>query len=223
MSSRKSLAVRVNNQENIMRKLLLPLLAVNLASAISVSASMTVTLVPDAPNAEPGQSVNVSVNLSGSEGFTMTAISAVILYDPNVFTYVDPSVVQGAFLTHDWAPLGAAGTPGELRIGAIDWTDFNGEVLAAGNGTLFSFTLLVNAGAPLGPSLLAWGDAGNGPVGLDYGDANFQDVILPSSGATINVVAPVPVPESTTMIAGILLLVPLGASTLRILRKPRTA
>jgi hypothetical protein len=36
-------------------------------------------------------------------------------------------------------------------------------------------------------------------------------------------VAPVPVPEPTTMVAGALLLLPFGASTLRILRKNRAA
>ena len=184
---------------------------------MSVSASMTISLVPDTLNVAPGSTVNVSVDLSGSSGFTMTAMNAVIFYDPAVFTYVDP-VVQGGFLEDDWSPMGAAVNAGTLIVGAIDWTDFSGEQLAAGDGTLFTFTLLANANAPLGPSALTWGDAGAG-IGFDIGDADFQDVLLPSSGASINVGTPVP--EPTTMIAGALLLLPFGASTLRILRKSR--
>ena len=91
---------------------------------IAATAQATfVFLVPDTLNVAPGSTVNVSVNMSvDSPGFDMAAISAAILYDPAVFTYVDP-VVQGAFLQHDWSgglPLGAAANPGELRIGGID-------------------------------------------------------------------------------------------------------
>jgi len=191
---------------------------------IAATAQATfVTLVPDTLNVAPGSTVTVSVNMSDSPGFTMTAISAVILYDPAVFTYVNSSVVQGAFLTHNWDPWDGSPTAGELRIGGIDWTDYNGELLAAGNGTLFTFTLLANANAPLGTSALIWGFAGNTPAGFDYGDADFNDVILPSFGASINVSAVSAVPEPTTMIAGALLLLPFGASTLRVLRKRQTA
>jgi hypothetical protein len=159
--------------------------------ASSAMASIGVSLVPDSSNVAPGSTVNVSVNMSDSPGFIMTAMSEIIFYDPAVFTYVDP-VVQGAFLHDDWSgglPLGAAATPGELRVAAIDWTDFNGELLAAGNGTLFTFTLLVNANATLGPSDLSWGDAsgGSGVDGFDYGDETGYDVVLSSVGASINV------------------------------------
>jgi hypothetical protein len=169
-----------------MKKLITICAVVVMVLAVSLPAlATTVALVPSTLNVAQGSPVTVSVNMSDSPGFTMTAISAVILYDPAVFTYVDP-VAQGAFLTHGWAPMGAAGTPGELRVAAIDWTDYNGELLAAGAGTLFTFTLLANTDAPPGLSALSWGDAGNG-VGFDYGDADFQDIILPSFGASINV------------------------------------
>jgi hypothetical protein len=206
-----------------MKKLQIAIFTISLAAAMSVSASMTVSLVPDTLNVAPGSTVNVSVDLSGSQGFTMAAMSAVIFYDPTVFTYVDPSVVQGTFLKDNWDTMGAAVNAGTLIVGAFDWS--GAENLAAGDGTLFTFTLLVNANAPLGPSALNWGDAsggGGGGVGFDYGDADWNDVVLPSDGASITVSGAVPVPEPTTMIAGALLLLPFGASTLRILRK-RTA
>ena len=46
-----------------------------------------------------------------------------------------------------------------------------------------------------------------------------------TSGTTFTVsqIQLVPIPEPTTMIAGALLLLPFGASTLRMLRKTRTA
>jgi hypothetical protein len=52
----------------------------------------------------------------------------------------------------------------------------------------------------------------------DGTDFDFNDLVVEVSG-----VAPVPVPEPTTMVAGALLLLPFGASTLRILRKNRAA
>jgi hypothetical protein len=82
---------------------------------------------------------------------------------------------------------------------------------------LFKFTLLAKADAPLGSSELTWGyaDGLSGVpevVGFDYGDAGFQDVVLPSSGASINVyvagsepqVGESSVPEPLTM-AGLFL------------------
>ena len=52
----------------------------------------------------------------------------------------------------------------------------------------------------------------------DGTDFDFNDLVVEVSG-----VAPVPVPEPTTMVAGALLLLPFGASTLRIMRKNRAA
>ena len=216
--SEKNKNLKIELEKTQMKKLII-ICAVVSALILAVSspalAEFSVALVPDTLNVTTGSPVTVSVNMSDSPGFTMTAISAVILYDPTVFTYMDP-VVQGAFLNDNWAPMGAASSAGagmmQLRVTAIDWTDFSGEVLAAGNGTLFTFTLQVNAGAPLGPSALSWGDAsgsGNGPVGFCYGDADFQDVVLPSSGASINVT-----PEPATVCL-------LGLGALSLIRKKR--
>jgi len=137
----------------------------------------------------------VSVNMSILSPIIMTAISTRILYDPNVFTYDDASVVvKGNLLTHNWDLLGGTPTTGELRVGGID-LDF-GENLVVGSGTLFTFPLQVKADAPAGPSLLTWGvydGYNNTTAGFDYGDESFVDVILPESalsGVSINVSAP---------------------------------
>ena len=189
-----------------MRNLLIGL-AVLMVFAVSspALASFSVSLVPDTLNIAPGSTVNVSVNMSDSPGFTMTAISAVILYDPAVFTYVDPSVVKGAFLTPAWDLWTGTEIAGQLRVGGMIWDEPFSAQVPAGAGTLFTFTLLANTNAPLGASALNWGDAGNG-VGFDYGDANFQDVLVPSSGASINVnVAPVPIPAAVWLLGSGLL------------------
>ena len=62
-----------------------------------------------------------------------------------------------------------------------------------------------------GEFLLAWEDLTIG----GGAEPDFQDMIVKVNA--------VPVPEPTTMIAGALLLLPFGASTLRILRKNRAA
>ncbi len=63
-----------------------------------------------------------------------------------------------------------------------------------------------------GEYLLGWED-----LALQGGDVDYQDMLVKVDAV------PVPVPEPTTMIAGALLLLPFGASTLRILRKRQMA
>jgi hypothetical protein len=185
-----------------MKKLIAVCAVVTMILAVSspAFASATVALVPSMLNVTPGSTVNVSVNMTNNTGITMTAISAVILYDPAVFTYVDPSVVKGAFLTPEWDLL--AGNPsGQLRVSGIIWDSPFSAQVPAGDGTLFTFTLKANANALLGPSSLTWGDAGNG-VGFDYGDTEWNDVILPSLGASINVDSGNVVPAPAAILLG---------------------
>lgn len=180
------------------------LVSLGVASPV-FAGPISVSLVPSAPNVAPGSTVTVSVNMVVVDpAFRMTAISAVIFYDPTVFTFVGP-VVQGAFLEDDWSgafPMGAAATPGQLRVAAIDWSDFSGEEIAAGGGTLFTFTLLANSVAPAGSSALTWGNAACDSPGLCYGDADFRDVLVPSTGTTIDVQAPVPDQGATLTLLG---------------------
>jgi hypothetical protein len=177
------------------RKLFVILAALMLAVTFmpAVASATYVTLEPSTLNVAPGAPVNVSVNMYESSGFTMTAISEIINYDPAVFTYVDP-VVQGAFLTPVWDLQAAATIPGELRIAS-----FSGGSVPVGDGTLFSFTLLANAGAPLGSSALSWGNGSFLGDGFGYGDTEWNDVLLPSSGASINVSA-VPIPAAVWLL-----------------------
>jgi hypothetical protein len=54
-------------------------------------------------------------------------------------------------------------------------------------------------------------------------DVQFRYGTSAETTITSSSVIPVPVPEAGTVLAGALLLLPIGASTLRILRKSRTA
>jgi hypothetical protein len=176
----------------------------------------TVALVPSMMNVAPGSSVDISVYMAVSDpGITMAAISTNILYDKNVFAFDDMSVVaKGALLTHDWSLFG--GETATLRVGGIDMNpDPWYESIAAGAGTLFTFTLQVKADAPVGLSALTWGvyvGGDNATSGFDYGDKDFVDVILldsEMSGASINIT-----PEPATI--GLL-----GLGALSLLRKRR--
>ena len=73
-------------------------------------------------------------------------------------------------------------------------------------------TFLITGGADVGDYVIAFEDMSV----LDGSDKDYNDFVVQVSGV-------VPVPETTTVIAGMLLLLPLGASTLRILRQNRVA
>jgi hypothetical protein len=189
---------------------LVVLIALVVASPVS-AGPVTISLVPSALNVAPDGAVVVSVNMAvGGADITMTAINAIIFYNPAVFTYVGPSVVQGAFLTHDWVgpdpldfPMGDSPAPGELRVAPIDWD--GGELFLAGtSGTLFTFTLQANAAAVLGPSTLSWGNGSFLGDGFGYGDGYGIDVLVDDSrGTSINVVgASVPDPGSSLLLLG---------------------
>jgi Domain of unknown function (DUF4114) len=101
---------------------------------------------------------------------------------------------------------------GDHMVTLTTGTDQSLNLSAAGLG---SAAVPGNVTVPwdTGSYILGWEDL---PVsGPNEGDNDYQDMIVEVSGVT-------PVPEATTIIAGALLLLPLGASTLRILRRSRT-
>ena len=72
-------------------------------------------------------------------------------------------------------------------------------------------TFAITGGANAGDYVIAFEDLPYAQSDLDY-----NDLVVQVSGVA-------PVPEATTMIAGVLLLLPLGVSTLRVLRRHRLA
>jgi hypothetical protein len=207
--------VRRFEEEKRMKKsiLILAVLAVlcigGIAQAQYIDPWTSVALVPSALNVAPGSMVDVSVEMVLPYDITMTAISTRILYDPSVFIYDDSWVVtQGDLLTHNWDLSGGTPAAGELRVGGIHWDPPYADPLAAGSGSLFTFSLKVRENAPTGNSALSWGmydGFDNAVAGFDYGDADFVDAILRdsnTSGTSINVNSDVPEPATMVLLMG---------------------
>jgi len=87
--------------------------------------------------------------------------------------------------------------------------------LTSGSITLSALDLLIDpiSGLPYGQEMVAWAGLEIGNGGSGAGTANIESITVSTA----------PVPEPTTMIAGALLLLPFGASTIRMLRKNRKA
>ena len=80
--------------------------------------------------------------------------------------------------------------------------------------TLSQFDAITIGGVALGDMTVYW-------VGLEIGDGGSGAASANIESITVN--GGTPVPEPTTVVAGVLMLLPFGASMLRILRKTRTA
>ena len=116
---------------------------------------------------------------------------------------------------------------------ACDLSGPGGTFLSAGigSGNLVAYQGFDGRTIKIGSQTVAW-DANSYVLGwedlpLSSSDLDYQDMVLlvsqvvPASSEPS--VVPASVPEASTVIAGALLLLPFGMSTLRILRKSRTA
>ncbi len=178
-----------------MMKKLMAICAVAVLLAASLPAfATTVALVPGDLNVAPGSTVDVSVYMTVDDpGITMAAISAILYWDENVFAYDAMSgIVRGDMLAANWDLLSNENFSPvhDFRVGGFLWDPPFSESIAAGAGTLYTFTLQVKNDAPLGLSSLTW-DATEGFV---YGDVEYNNVVVPASDVSINIV-----PEPATM------------------------
>jgi len=140
-----------------------------------------------------------------------------------LFEAYDPALYGGTGVTpnmHWWSNPGAIGLTtmanGQdytltVNLNPALWSDDYGVNGAADGGVAFEQTLA---------SVLDFGLSFGGGSGFQNGFA-----LMPGVTGTFDLkeLDTLPVPEPTTMIAGALLLLPFGASTIRILRKNRTA
>lgn len=136
-----------------------------------------------------------------------------------------PSGAQPYWLTYLYAPGG--GYIGVVSMGGPDlnsatqvhvFYDFATSPLTS--DAYWGFTLSQLCSTAYGAT--TFGQMTVYETGVEIGDWDNGAAIIPAS-ANIDSITISSVPEPTTMIAGALLLLPLGASTLRILRKNRAA
>lgn len=224
-----------------MKKLCIVLSMAGAMAATNVSASMTATLneigIGNATGGGVFQAVTsdngtfdtfcISINTEFSPGdlYNYTVSPTIVAYPPpagyppNPPTYIS----YGTAYIYNQFELGNstyAGTLNSATANAVQYTiwylqgllngytdprgyDYTSEV------TAMLSTLETQSGKTLN-QLLANGDGVFGVEALDLHDGTYQPQLIQ-----------VPVPEATSMIAGALLLLPLGASSLRILRRQR--
>jgi hypothetical protein len=123
------------------------------------------------------------------------------------------SATSGSFTVTAGVEIGTTWTlsPGAGSGGGFQWDNL---VFPASDPFLTSNGLLFKIGSD---ELNLWG---NGPGNYSLWASNGGGYTLSSDGGVATITA---VPEASTVIAGALLLLPFGASTLRILRRNRTA
>ena len=177
-------------------------------------------------------------NLTPSQTFGAVTVPAGGVTYGSVNGIADVTVINVASLTTGGGNITFAGDAGDYFVLNIaHGLDMTGSAAIIGG---LPGHLLVNLWDPSGIDLGVVAHVGNvinGTTLIPYDDATFHSVngtiysgygtITLMSGATVDYVpfAPpvTPVPEPTTFIAGALLLLPFGASTLRILRRKATA
>jgi hypothetical protein len=219
-SSQKSISARIKNRKKneMNTKIKLAVMAGVLVMAAQAHASLEIfdisfTQAPPNNNAYGQIDVNMVNGLAVSGSLTVYGIpnpsSAAGTYnlipDPgNVAgAYVSPS---GAFIYDDQIlgiPPGPPSNP---------YLDVYGLAFSKGSGLTYEEVNLWGNGVTVADEYTFYGYTAAG---------GFNPMV--TGGAAISDAGPAPVPEPTTMISGALLLLPFGASTLRILRKNRAA
>ena len=231
-SSQKSLSARVNNRKINMKKLQLAIMAAALAGASSASASLTVTETSVSPNEV------VTLQVTGSSTFGPGGVYAGI-YNLSVDGVATPSFCidvnreSGTFSDYYYtdlasAPLPIVGPMGVNHAIAIEklWAAYYTPVMTAQDAAALQVAIWESLGDnTLGYTVTV---SGNAAVTTEAATELASVPGLTALAGLEGLVSPdgqnyVVVPEPTTMIAGALLLLPFGASTLRILRKTRTA
>jgi hypothetical protein len=233
-SSQKSLSARVKKQkENNMKisKLQIAIIAAALAGAMSVKAT-----VVDYVSAASGPPL-IYVTDSGTLGSQFTVSSSVTVSEAGVWDYLSDGLVD----SHEvgvWDSVGTLLDTATVAAGTVDplMDGFRWAALATSLTLNPGQTYYVGAYYPTAPNnapnasdyIAAGSQTVNPPftyVGNAYnGDNGFDANGLRTAGGLQGFFGPdLAVPEPTTMIAGALLLLPFGASTIRILRKNRKA
>jgi hypothetical protein len=240
-------------QKENMKKLQITIFAISLAAAMSVSASITISgsdlsnliyrpnggvaqyvagtpdvaqlSTPDSGLTGGAPAVFVKAANAGLPSLgTLNSFSA--SYD--LLSSSGPSGTQPYWLTYLYAPGG--GYIGVISMGGPDLNgssqihviyNFDTDPNPHSTGDYWGDTLSTLDSA-LYNGTTTFGQMTVYETAVEIGDWANGNAVIPAS-ANIDSITLFPVPEPTTMIAGALLLLPFGASTLRMLRKNRTA
>ena len=190
-------------------------------SAYSASTQGTVSAATD------GSSWGYNSSLIGEKYFQTFCIQTTVYFTPGNTYNASP----GDSITLGTAWLYSQFAAGTLSGYGYDYTYGSGRTASAGalqqaiwylQGQVVSLVGTYDGTAYYNAAVAAVGAAnvktdGNGAYGVE--SLNLSD----ASGLAAQDQLVIAVPETTTVIAGMLLLLPLGASTLRILRKTRMA
>jgi hypothetical protein len=158
--------------------------------------------------------VNVSVNLNAGNTFVGGGAGFALGFDlagpPGTGVTINNiafNPVTSHFTTSIYPPVNGADGTGDWEYNV----DYKSPGASGNSPTSLSFNVKWTGGT-LSPESFV-----QNPKGLFF----ISDIYFGQTGKTGDVAAIAPVPEPTTMIAGALLLLPFGASTMRVLRKKR--
>ena len=223
-----------------MKKLQIAILVASLAGAMSASATITYSGTAlsglDYSAMYSGDAQYVAGTPDVAQLYTAdlstadTADSPAVFFKAPVGTTL--STLSGSYVLGSgtsvqpyWALwVGTASNPNEIAIYSLGGTPLTSSstmhaFVASGSwpslgtwgDTLSQFDAITYGGVALGDMTVNWAGLEIGDGGSGAGTANIESITISS------------VPEPTTMVAGALLLLPFGASTIRLLRKTRTA
>ena len=185
------------------------LMAIGTAAQAGVVMSGTSYLTQgDIPQTQPSLQVVYSVSLTGST-YTYS------------YTFTVGNLVGSSFTPTTANPVTAftIDTPFSLSIASIS-TDSSGAtgVLAVNNNITWLYSNPANTDTDsytsLFPPTLGGGSGNDGAPSVSWSVANPGGTPIPD---------PTPLPEASTVMAGALMLLPLGIGAVRALRKERTA
>jgi hypothetical protein len=231
-----------NKKEN-MKKLQIAIVAISLTAALSASASITYSgtgLSSLAYVGNPGDAQYVAGTPDVAQLYTADSGTSGSADSPAVFAQLQSGITLSSFSASYslyGAATGPSGTSPYWILWMTDDSGFTTPIVADGGSTLNGSSLVHVGDLTSGSITLsaldalidpisgqAYGDETVAWAGVEIGDWDNGVLIIPASANIDSLTVPdVAVPEPTTMIAGALLLLPFGASTLRILRKNRAA
>jgi hypothetical protein len=217
-----------------MKKLKIAILAVSLTIAMSASASITYSGSSlsglDYSSMYSGDAQYVAGTPDVAQLYTADLSTANSADSPAVFVQIPTAITLSSFSASYVLSSGTTVDPYWILY-LTDDSGYTSPIVSTLGGSLDSSSLihvgdLIHgsitlsaldvltdpiSGLPYGQETVAWAGLEIGDGGSGAGTANIESITISS------------VPEPTTVIAGLLLLLPFGVSTLRILRKSRMA